>query len=69
MSAEGRAAIRVLHPDGTEVRRLFDGNMKSGSWSVDWDGHLVDGKSAQPGLYRIEVNTNGAVKSREVRIR
>lgn len=69
MLAEGRAAIRVLSPSGTEVRRLFDGDMKTGSWSVDWDGRLSDGRPAQPGLYRVEVETNGVVKSREVRIR
>jgi len=69
MSTEGRAAIRVLDPSGAEVRRLFDGTMKTGSWSVDWDGHLADGKAARPGLYHIEVQTNGIVKSREVRIR
>jgi flagellar hook assembly protein FlgD len=69
MLTEGRAAIRVLDLRGTEVRRLFDGTMKTGSWSVDWDGHLADGKPAQPGLYRIEVRTNGVVKTREVHIR
>jgi flagellar hook assembly protein FlgD len=69
MMNEGHAAIRVLAPNGVEVRRLFDGTMKTGSWSVDWDGRLTDGKSAQPGLYHIEVQTNGTAKSREVRIR
>jgi flagellar hook assembly protein FlgD len=69
MMTEGRAAIRVISPSGVEVRRLFDENMKTGSWSVDWDGRLNDGRPAQPGLYRVEVQTNGTVKNREVRIR
>jgi hypothetical protein len=69
MITEGRAAVRVLSPSGIEVRKLLDGNMKTGSWTVDWDGRLPDGRPAQPGLYRIEVQTNGTVKSRDVRIR
>jgi hypothetical protein len=69
MITEGRAAIRVLNPTGVEVRRLFDGNMKTGSWSVDWDGRLTDGRPATPGLYHVEVMTNGITKVREVRIR
>jgi hypothetical protein len=69
MLAPGHASVRVFAPGGSEVRRLFDGEMTAGSWTVDWDGLLADGNPALPGLYRVEVETNGKVKSREVRIR
>jgi hypothetical protein len=69
MAEAGRASVRVLGKDEREVRRLFEGPMAAGSWSVTWDGLLADGQPAASGIYHVEVTTNGATKTREVRLR
>ena len=69
MPSAGRASVRVLGKDEREVRRLFDGPMTAGSWSVTWDGLLADGRPADSGIYHVEVTTNGASQTREVRLR
>jgi hypothetical protein len=69
MSTDGHASVRVLDSTGREVRRLFDGSLKAGKWNMNWDGLVSDGKPVAPGIYRVEVDMNGTVRNKEVRIR
>ncbi len=68
-STSGIVTVRVIGPDGTVVRKMYEGLLQAGRWSFDWDGRLDDGRGVSPGRYRIEVVSGGSVQSREVLIR
>lgn len=57
----GPITVRILSPQGFEVRRLYEGTLKAGKWSFSWDGIMADGMAAEPGVYHIQVL--GAAKS------
>lgn len=50
--------VRVMDPQGVEVRHLYTGFLKPGRWSFTWDGLLSGGKSAPPGSYSIQVRSD-----------
>ncbi len=66
--APGPVTVRVSDATGTEVRRLYEGNLGAGRWAFEWDGRSQDGRLVAPGNYRIEVTSEGVVQSRNVEI-
>jgi hypothetical protein len=65
----GPVAVKVVDRQGAVIRQLFDGTLDQGRWSFQWDGRSQDGNLVEPGKYRIQVESEGSVQSREVRIR
>ena len=53
----GLVTVRVLGPQGDEVRHLYTGFLQKGGWRFTWDGLLADGKAAPEGHYLIEVKS------------
>ncbi len=53
----GLVTVRVLDPQGAEVRHLYTGFLQKGGWRFAWDGLLSDGKAAPEGRYLIEVKS------------
>lgn len=66
---DGIVAVKVLGPDGSEVRRLYEGPLESGRWAFTWDGKLDDGRPAAPATYRIEVKGDSGSEDQEVILR
>ncbi len=54
----GLVTVRVLGPQGDEVRHLYTGFLQKGGWRFAWDGLLADGKAAPEGHYLIEVKSD-----------
>ncbi len=67
--AAGSILVRITGPDGTEVRRLYEGPLAVGKWAFTWDGLLDQNRAATSGIYHIEVKGNGNSMSKEVMIR
>jgi hypothetical protein len=69
LKAPGPVNVRVLDTSGTEVRKLYSGEMQAGRWAFEWDGFLGDGMAAIPGRYLIEVQSGGVTQYRSVVIK
>jgi len=54
----GLVTVRVLGPQGDEVRHLYTGFLQKGGWRFTWDGLQADGKAAPQGHYLIEVKSD-----------
>jgi hypothetical protein len=65
----GQIEVRVLNPDGTQAVLLYQGLLQAGSWIFDWNGHLADGRPADPGTYQIQVESGPITQSKRVVIR
>jgi hypothetical protein len=60
----GRADLRVVAPDGREVRTLFDGWVEAGtSRSLTWDGRDERGTRAPAGVYFIRLSTSDGTRA------
>ena len=68
-STPGPITVRVLSPDGTEVVLLYQGLLQAGSWVFEWDGRLVDGQTAGPGTYQIEVRSGSIAQKKAIQIK
>jgi hypothetical protein len=64
----GQVGVRILDASGTELRRLYKGSLEAGSWSFKWDGKLGDGRTAPQGSYSIEVDEDGRIRTKRVRM-
>ena len=62
----GLVTVRALNSSGREIRLLFAGMLKQGKWDFQWDGKLDSGPLAQPGTYRVEVQSGKDILSKEV---
>ncbi len=69
LDKKSRILVRIFGPDGAEVRKLYQGDLKEGEWAFTWNGLLDNGQPAAPGTYRISVEENSGAKSKEVVIR
>jgi len=67
--AAGPITVRILGPNGFEVRRLYEGPLAAGKWSFSWDGVMADGMAAEKGIYHIEVLGAAKTASKEVIVR
>lgn len=61
--------VRILDAQGKEVRALYTGFVEPGKWAFQWDGLLRDGRAADAGDYRIDVQSGAAHLTKEVKIR
>jgi hypothetical protein len=68
LDKESPIVVRIIGPDGLEVRRLYQGPLKAGQWSFVWNGLLDNGQPAIPGTYKIFVDSSAGSKSKEVTI-
>jgi len=65
-----RVRLAIFDAAGREVRRLADGPMRAGTWSVAWDGADDAGHVAASGLYFARLEAEGrALTQRLVRVR
>jgi hypothetical protein len=67
-SKPGQVGVRILDATGRELRTLFQGRVEAGSLNFKWDGKLKDGSTAAPGSYSIEVNEDGRLRTKRVRL-
>jgi flagellar hook assembly protein FlgD len=61
--------VRILDAGGKEVRVLYTGFVDSGRWAFKWDGLLENGAPANPGQYRIDVQSGSAHLSKDIQIK
>ena len=61
--------VRILGPDGREVRALYTGFVAPGKWAFQWDGLLGDGQPAGAGDYKIDVQSGEAHLSKDIQIK
>jgi hypothetical protein len=64
----GFLAVRVLSPQGVEMKTLFKGSLNSGRWVFEWDGKLANGQPAPAGDYQIEVRSGTFVQHKNIQI-
>lgn len=61
--------VRILGPDGREVRSLYTGFVQPGKWSFQWDGLLQNGEAAGAGDYKIDVQSGESHLSKDIQIK
>ncbi|HVM33227.1 MAG TPA: FlgD immunoglobulin-like domain containing protein [bacterium] len=61
--------VRILGPQGQEVRDLYTGFVESGRWSFRWDGLVENGQPAAAGNYRIDVQSGELHLTKNVQIK
>jgi len=61
--------VRILGPDGREVRALYTGFVAPGKWAFQWDGLLGDGQPAGAGDYKIDVQSGESHLSKDIQIK
>jgi hypothetical protein len=61
--------VRILDPNGREVRALYTGFVDPGHWAFQWDGLLGNGQPASAGDYRIDVQSGASHLSKDIQIR
>jgi hypothetical protein len=64
----GLVTVRILDASNKEVRLLFAGMLDKGKWDFQWDGKQQDGSMAEPGIYRVEVQSNGRILDKEIKL-
>jgi hypothetical protein len=64
----GLITIRVLDPNGKEIRLLFANILEAGRWNFSWDGRTKDGRLAKAGLYQVETQSGKTLLRKEIRI-
>jgi hypothetical protein len=64
MSQSGRAAVRVIDLNGTEVATLVNDELSAGRHVVQWNGRQSDGRPAPSGVYFYRVEAAGTVQVR-----
>lgn len=64
----GRLTVRVIDGQEREMVVLYNGNLPAGNWAFEWDGRLVNGQAAQPGIYKIEVRSGSFVQRKDIQI-
>jgi flagellar basal-body rod modification protein FlgD len=55
-------SIDIFDQDGRVVRRL-EGDMAAGEHVFSWDGLMMDGRRADPGVYRIDIVASDAAEN------
>jgi hypothetical protein len=63
---ESLVTVRVVDPQGMEVRLLYTGFLKPGHWSFTWDGLLSNGQPALAGKYAIQVLSDRGTMTKNV---
>jgi flagellar hook assembly protein FlgD len=62
LPADNKATIDIFDLAGRRVRRLWDGQARSGSNTVRWDRRDATGIAVRPGLYFVHMNiANGSI--------
>lgn len=64
----GSLAVRVLDPQGVEMKTLFKGSLNAGRWVFEWDGKLANDQPAPAGDYQIEVRSGTFVQHKNIQI-
>ncbi|HET9869259.1 MAG TPA: FlgD immunoglobulin-like domain containing protein [bacterium] len=67
-ASTGPVTVQVLDMDGQTLRSLYQGILRQGDLSFEWDGKLADGSPAPSGLYRIRLESGGAPQEKIIRI-
>ena len=65
----GEVIVRVLGPDGTQAAMLYQGMLRPGNWTFDWNGRLGDGGPPPAGTYQIQVVSGAVTLNKSVVIR
>lgn len=64
LPAGGHVLLQVFDVQGREIKRLVDGYVEAGEWSVDWDGLNERGDAVASGVYflKLRAGAESAVK-------
>jgi len=68
-STPGFLTVRVLNAQGEEVVLIYRGDLAAGNWVFEWNGRLVDGRTAPPGDYQIQVQSDSFDQKKPIQIR
>lgn len=64
----GQVTLRLFDMDDNQVLLLYQGLLQTGNWVFDWDGKL-EGTSAPPGYYQIQVESGPVTQKKKIFIR
>jgi hypothetical protein len=62
----GYVKIDVFNSSGRLVKRLFDGELNSGNYSVIWNATDTKGNNAESGLYFYKISTGDFTKTKKM---
>lgn len=66
LARESRVTLKIYNSLGQEVRTLFDGRMKSGSYKQTWDGRNNAGHYVSSGIYIYRLQAGDFIMSRKM---
>ena len=66
LPAGGEVLLQVFDVRGREIKRLVDGYVEAGEWSVVWDGSNERGDSVASGVYFLRLRTGGENAVRKI---
>jgi hypothetical protein len=66
LPASGRAALKILAPDGRLIRTLLDQNQAAGTHEATWDGLDSAGRRLPSGIYFYELTGPGVRSGRKM---
>ncbi|MBS1910762.1 MAG: T9SS type A sorting domain-containing protein [Bacteroidetes bacterium] len=67
--ADGNVVIRVYDVLGHEVKTLVNAEMKTGTYSVEWNGVDSFGKPVESGVYYCRIESNGQSRTTAMQVR
>lgn len=65
----GPVIVWVEDSRGIKIQELYKGNLRSGSWSFEWDGRDARGLPAESGTYKIAMKKNGDTAYKDITLK
>jgi len=59
LTDNGSVEIAIYNLQGQKIKTLFSGNQSTGNHSAVWEGNNEAGQKVSPGVYFVNVNSNG----------
>ncbi len=69
VAGDGQVTVRVFDVLGREIRTLVNGDVKSGSYTTEWDGLDMGGKPVESGVYYYQISAGGESVTRSMQVR
>ncbi len=68
LNVEDRVTVGVYDVGGRLVKRLADGNFKSGKYTFRWDGTDNSGEEVPSGIYFVKIQTSGTSDVKRIQL-
>ncbi|MBK9777692.1 MAG: T9SS type A sorting domain-containing protein [bacterium] len=66
LESAGEVSLAIFDVQGRLVRRLIEGSLAAGDYSVEWNGMDSGGRAVSAGTYLCRLSTAGGVQTRKL---